>query len=679
MSEEDRELSIIDAMNLLSSMSEVDMNEEDQKEYEGEINWNDPKQALKNIGLVGETFRVIHRYLQTILRKEEASLKDPLTQKGIKSIMLLVGEAVKKMDQFAALYPGQYQPISHLKEYKELSKYYEEFILRQAPEIEMLERQGTEFKEFFEKIEIEKDKIKDLEAVRKDQNYELFFIKNENHKPYFSPSLLRHIRLMGNFDELVSSVEGEDDPFLKIRQLYDEELHAGAVETHKQAATYIDAFYKEAMRHRDNPLVALLNKALMGLRMAANSKNLIENESYKSCLEYYTDFQRFLREALQTEQYKHILALEDGDELSHTLIQLTHVLCGLFFSRNEPKRDALQLIHHLIQRGGKSSRTWEERDSNIREFLKQYPNGPLLKTFDIFQEEEYEGFDPLAQQNFPCEQYAFGLGSIHITALRIPCPTKQVQIHEADVDPEFEGFLRYYKNQMAKDKHLLINLQDRTSWQEFSRSIALENLSKEAEFNETLFIVGLAKDTDFYNQINEYEQVTGAPVFLEQLEEQLNSKENCGWYFPELDKELKSFIKEAIQIVHLHFFDEKEQLSQEERQDFIEIFYLFLILKMVEKTRVDSLSFTCKDAIDTGAIQSALFYAAVSLLMDSQPDKEQLLWLIYAPALLIRERAVDEARLKRGMRALDLFHERLKGDRKTIIKAINRLFDELKF
>ena len=100
----------------------------------------------------------------------------------------------------------------------------------------------------------------------------------------------------------------------------------------------------------------------------------------------------------------------------------------------------------------------------------------------------------------------------------------------------------------------------------------------------------------------------------------------------------------VLPAIHDHFFHAKATLTRRNREDFIEIFYQFLILKAIEQFSPDSISFTCKDAIDTGAAQGATFYGFLRLFNEDLSKKEErdfLLWLLYAPALFIRERAID--------------------------------------
>ena len=80
---------------------------------------------------------------------------------------------------------------------------------------------------------------------------------------------------------------------------------------------------------------------------------------------------------------------------------------------------------------------------------------------------------------------------------------------------------------------------------------------------------------------------------------------------------------------------------------------------MVDPT---SISFTCKDAIDTGSAATASFYGFLKLLNSDFTKKEEqdfLRWLLYTPALFIRERGIDPERLNRSLSMLQRFDSQM--------------------
>src|SRR5207249_4042124 len=100
-----------------------------------------------------------------------------------------------------------------------------------------------------------------------------------------------------------------------------------------------------------------------------------------------------------------------------------------------------------------------------------------------------------------------------------------------------------------------------------------------------------------------------AETFIKQFYDQLID-ENCGYFFPVAIKKplVRDFIKPALQAVHRLFFSSKNVLTRDERLDFIEIFYLFLELKIIELSKPDLVGLCCKDGLDiTLSAASVLF------------------------------------------------------------------------
>lgn len=118
-------------------------------------------------------------------------------------------------------------------------------------------------------------------------------------------------------------------------------------------------------------------------------------------------------------------------------------------------------------------------------------------------------------------------------------------------------------------------------------------------------------------------------------------------------------------------------LSRREREDFIELFYLFVCLKLIDHYHPHSISFTCKDALDTGAAESAAFYAFVKMLSTGFESKEELdyfRWILYAPALFVRERAIDLEQFNRVLTALERLDQVIQQDKKGLLKDVAELY-----
>src|SRR5690606_1055714 len=153
----------------------------------------------------------------------------------------------------------------------------------------------------------------------------------------------------------------------------------------------------------------------------------------------------------------------------------------------------------------------------------------------------------------------------------------------------------------------------------------------------------------------------------------------CGYFFPPALKknEIIRFAENAFPLIHELFFHAKNSLTRRNREDFIEIFYQFLTLKCIDMLEPSSLSFSCKDAIDTGAAATGAFYAFLELINGDFSTKESqdfFRYLIYTPALFIRERAIDPERFNRMLSALERFDGEMAERGKEIFKFFSELY-----
>ncbi len=655
------------------------------------------------LDILDATYRAIHIHLQGLYENPEMNWENEKTRKGIAAMMSLVGESADKLQAFFALRSGKplEHKISDREEFKSLQHFYTNRFTRKFDGgIEGEQAWQEEWNENPDAalLDISKTGLKDFETVRRDSEYELFYIRKEDGKPYFNAELLRNIKLSCDF--VMESESFEEDPLLKIRAMQDRDLLGSAGQILGDCHPLIVDFYKVVRKLSENDLAQSLSMALLALFMAANPRHLLQNTIGKSCLEYFDDFHRFLRGSMKTPEYQKLIAYppDKTDKTSHLLLNLTHALSKSFFERSGGiKQESIGLIHRTMRRGEeikqkekqpilKGETVWNQfliDDEKLRSLLAQFPNGPLFKILDLVREEQDEDtiipFDPIGQHNLPCRLYEMDRRGKKIAILRIPSPTRQSFINKVEIIDEFRGFLRSLANEKHPGKHLIVNLQDRTSWKEYARSRALETLQMNAEFNQQLFVITLPMDTDFYHQNNEYLNLNKADDFLKAFKDQLESASECGFFFPPQMKpaEFIRFAEKAFPAIHELFFHNKNSLTRRNREDFIEIFYQFFVLKCIDLFEPDSISFTCKDAVDTGAAATGLFYGFLKLLTGDFSKKEEqdfLRWLIYTPALFIRERGIDPQRLGRALSALERIDGELAEKGKLILKTFSELY-----
>jgi hypothetical protein len=319
-------------------------------------------------------------------------------------------------------------------------------------------------------------------------------------------------------------------------------------------------------------------------------------------------------------------------------------------------------------------------DEKFRTLLHKFPSGPLFKILDTVRHNQEEGilvpFDPWIQGNLPMRLYSLKKGKTLVDVLSFAAPIRQSMIHRVEIIDEFRGFLRYLSAIGKGKKHLLIHLQDRLSWRETARSTAIEDLQNNQSFSSNLVVLTLPKDSDFYHQRNAFSDLTQAEQFLSVFKEQLENPEKSGFYFPSQWKkgDLLKFADSAFATIHKYVFEDKNTLTRQMREDFIEIFYQMIVVEAMNRFGSDSLSFTCKDGVDAGAFASGMFYGFLKAVEGNLQTKENLdflRFLFYWKALSVRERASDPERFLRTLSSLETWAKALEEGGSKLIKALN--------
>ena len=700
-------ISITDAINNLSNIVEVD-HQLDEKDFKQGIKTqllslkslkkNEKESTLKTIK---KTFKSVHNYLEHVYHKDKKHFEDIEIQRGIKAIMLLANEAAEKLEKCTSLFKHSYKEgkIQEIQEYKDLRKFYVNKILRRLKKVLEKEQKWTEEWQIEEpQFNIEKIGLKDLEMVKKDQDYELFYIRKDDGTPFFNRNLLRHIKLVNDFDQMVA-YQKKEDPLLHIQILLDRQFQKIAKEMRLQLNETIQNYYAHAFNYLDLPFIQKVNKSILSLFLASNPSNLIEKSMTKSCFLYFHDFQIYLREILASKDYKKLIAHSHKvlDQLSRILVSFIQECCFAFFTQEKHLSDFIQFFSSLIKSKKKIFSSDKENPVTfwndlldfheaLEEVLKNYPSGPLFKTLDIFSKRgEQEGFDPLFQNNQPNALFTLSNQRFEAKCLRLPSPSFHKNINKASIVDEFKEYLHHLKYQKEPKTHLLFNLQDRTSWKEHARCHALEKLSRNPKHLSQIILVTLPKQGDFYFQQSNYQEISNAKTFIKMFKEQINLEENSGYFFSKTisKREIKTFINKILLLIHKKVFENQKELTRLNRLDFIEIFYQFLILKVIDLTQPSFFSFTCKDGIDLGGIASFGLYSMIKII-SSQPyykQKEQqaLCFMLFEPSLMLRGRLIHQEPLGRTMNAMTTFHEAYQKNKKEFKQEFKALFQNFFF
>ncbi len=706
----------------------------------GVIDWIEEEGSESLLEILDASYRAVHDYLVFLSTSPEVDSRSERGLGVVRSTVDLAGDAAHKMEKYLELKLGRaHAKINEREEFAEMRNYYERYFSnkKNPQDQDALAEQGWDKENDLFKIQVDAElppadsrkvthrpeykamhdyylrqfaqdvidtqsnhpteiALKNIHEVRMDKDYELFCIRHEDGMPFYDLDILRNMRLDCNFE---SDIDGfETDPLLQIRSVLDRDASAAASQILGESHYQIADFFKIYKKLDQNDLAISLGKVCVALFLAHNPRNLLQNSIGKTSIQYFEDFHVFLRQSFRTSEYQKLIAYppESSDKVAFTLLNMVHALAKNFFLRSTGvKEEAIGLIHRTSRKGSaiekksvkkvKVDSVWTEfllEDEAYRTLLSKFPSGPLLKTLDLIREESEDSvpFDPIAQGNYPFRLFEVGTEDGRIDFLHMPSPTRQSVISKAEILDEFRGMLRAYSSSDPSLKHLIVNLQDKTSWKEMTRCNALEGMQKNAEFNKVLFVATIPKDTEFYYQTKRYENVDDAEEFMNYLMSQSDSLADSGFALPSTYKQADfvEFAGKITPMIHKHFFDQKKNLTRNEREDFIEIFELFFSLKLIERFSPSTVSFTSKDGVDTGAAESATFYAFLKLLDDDfvrKEDHDTFRWLAYNPALFVRERAVNQERFNRALSALQRVEATmLSKGRKAFDKDLSGLF-----
>ncbi|MCL6756443.1 MAG: hypothetical protein M3A24_04755 [Candidatus Rhabdochlamydia oedothoracis] len=662
------ESEFIEAVNYLSHLIELKPFEKEAAMKHG---FNEQDDLLKR-EKVQQIFRTILNYLRKVYESDREYFHPQQMEKSVYAVMALADEAVKKWDRYTLLFKKTQdrESVQLLKEYRDLKQFFKSKIVRfnkKALEVGVEEQRITN-NGFL---------IKDLETIRSDVDYELLLLRKEEGG-YFAPSaLLRHILLVGQSDELLLHSEYQE-LVSHLKATKDLQAHMIAQKMLKQSLSSIDDFFKQVKEFKTEESVICMSKALIALMLAANPYNLMRNDADKVCEQYLVDFCVFLRQAISQPRSGLLTALIDP---------LYHKLSYLLFKQACNYEKALELIGRLIVMGHSRNELLSAQriqldsvilyqDIAIRAALKAYPSGPLMQALALVREQRLgQGLDLCTQKNWPIQIYTILMEQLKISCMKIASMTTQTTLTDVELIPEFIGFMQVLasKNQ----KYLVVNLQNRASWQEKARCICLEKSQYKQEFSDHLSVITFDRDSNFYHQ---REGSSKASDFLSKCAQEVLSGQEYGFYFPPTmnSSRLTFFVNKALLLIHELFFDGKEEFSHQDRLDYIEIFHFFLFLYIIDQLAPDILSFTCKDGVDTSSTFSAEVFAWLHVMNHPEglpkSKRDFLLYLIYAPAMTLRARSIDKDRIQRMASAMQVFVEKLNHNGFVMQEAFSQLY-----
>ena len=526
-------LALGDAVEVLNALAAIDptvdpfmSNEVLESVYNLE-NFDLETQEAPVVQLARECFKGVYQRLAEMTRKESSFAMSPEVIEEMKSIMLLVGDTALKLEEYMTLTEGKAGRIVSLPEYKELQDFYREKIERPVITQEKMGRWvlgiGKLPFDFTPKIYRPSSHVPsfnpqqlfmDMDAVRKDADYELFFIRKEAGGRFFNPRLIRNMHLITEFG--VEGVSVQEEPqFLPLDEWFDTMAHDHALSIVRKGGATFDFFTSERGKFKEKDLQNHLTKALFALLLASQKRFMHHERPSKSCSDFFADFLEFYRGSVRSYDYQKLISYppRDNNKLGKLLLTLIHLVGRIMFFEMPGIMVTKPLVNRLISEGYQKlpslneemltlnmADTLESDREALTESLKFYGNSSLRKTLEDLDRSEEMGFDPFIQKNMPHRLMDLIVEDEEVHFIRLPCPTIQKTIDHPLIIEEFKAGLRGLKARDEKAKVLIVNFQNRTDWKESKRALALEDLNDKDEWKDMVYVVSLEVDTPFYHQ-----------------------------------------------------------------------------------------------------------------------------------------------------------------------------------
>lgn len=298
-----------------------------------------------------------------------------------------------------------------------------------------------------------------------------------------------------------------------------------------------------------------------------------------------------------------------------------------------------------------------DRMKEVNEELKANPKFGERESLD-------EPMDANLFGNLPFEIGTLSLKNDKQThIIRMPSITSDIKTNrnisghlitkEASIVAEFS----LYEQTLQKNnkKHFYFNLMSRQFENENLRSLAIEKL--DTRETDAVSTITLDKDSHFWKQIGFYLDRNKAKDFKKScIYEMFDAETNLFYWSSHLNKtDLRKNAKKFLEEIHHNIFKNNENLSQEERQDFIEILYLYIIDYALNEIQPDGANFSCKQCIDRGATQTAALIIFDKMKKKKSLTKEEqdfINTIHYGPALMVSNRPPQNSRVIRNLRML---------------------------
>lgn len=493
--------------------------------------------------------------------------------------------------------------------------------------------------------------LQNLVDIKKDENYELLYIKDNLEGDFFSNHLVSILKKQEK-KLLKASL---DDPFIQISVWNDIQKQKFANNLLQSSHESIVNFYKISLKNLDKQVVNVTHKSLMALLLAKNTRNLLGSLSTKSCTKYLQDFMFFFRQALIEKS----CCKENGDPVLNVTFNLLDNLSEKLFVQQCFYDD----IHVFLEDKISSFKNSENADhikkisylfldiyEKLDTFIKKFPNGPLFKAIDVVISEEKLLFDPFQLGFLPNnEGMLYIRNNQPIKVSRLATPIIQASLQNLKISEEFMNFLEVSSLKL-NEKILFIQLENRNNIKSKSRTKLFEELSERAEFFNNFYTVTIPDSRDFLNYFENKHSTSNIDEFTQILYLEITGSDSFYFISQFMEKDVCNSVLEIFEKIKVVFFDTKKSFFKSDKLFFLDIFSSILILKSIETSNPSLLLFSSKDGLDNALSSWFFLELLIKILSDKEKIQEafvqRFLIELLAPTLLMRDRLLFSGKIE---------------------------------
>ncbi len=635
------------------------------------VRWLHKKNAERILNIVRANFRTVLTYLQQFYHTEEGRFIRRESVEGIKTIMVLVSEAAENLDRYTKLFLGSaIGSVKDSKEFIDICAFYKRKIapiasqndiaswVNAIPITRILHKSDhlTEIAHKEHELAL-KHQFVDLDGVKKDTDYELFFLKRPDGSRYFTSRLIRNMKLVSRVEEAFKDASEEQiDISFDIHELEFSYHNSFVHQTFCKTASSIHHFFEKAGISPKNPLVRMCYSvciALMFSRIAFERYESSENEAVlgKFPREYIDDIKKMIARLLDSDEYKRLLAYPSkGNEYwEHKLLECLHSLTVSIVQGIQVPKAWMDKVHMILSYG--MSYALQEVQYLEEGFIKTMSLAyvALHKAADDHGKEQIHrlleqierghtgNFDPLLYHDIPTWLYDIEVSGSKVHTIRFPSPTRQESVDSASVSSIFKDALRGKKSQIDQygketiKPWLLVNLQERTNWKDGARTRAIEEIELLEDFSDAIHVITIPRDGDFYWQRGVFSDRAKAIEFIDDLLDHMTGtlRDTCSvyWSLHAMMPGREEYAHFATTI-HEVIFSGKNVLTRFERHNFIEYMHCLAILYALADIKPSHLLVTSKDGLDTSVSFLSELYLFIEAIKGREISKDETDWMI---------------------------------------------------